>query len=180
MTKKGWLTVTVLTAAIISPFFMAVGWYRYNYPFGMDHRCDKCLWFELMGYAERHGGAFPSGQKTPEASLSQIGGKNAYLLHRRDVPCDDVQGMLDRGQLLGPETCGWNYVEGLRLDSNPELALFWDKEGLSEMGARLSDGGHFVSFVGHPYEYVPASRWHNFLKEQQKLLAQEKAKTQNR
>ena len=91
-----------------------------------------------------------------------------------------VAQMLDRGELLDPETCGWNYVEGLRLDSNPKLALFWDKEGLNEMGRRLSEGGHYVSFVGGPsYNYVPASRWDSFLEEQRRLLAEEKAKMQH-
>jgi hypothetical protein len=84
--------------------------------------------------------------------------------------------MLERGELLGPETCGWNYVEGLSLDSNPKLALFWDKEGLSEIGARLPEGGHFVSYINLPYEYVPASKWNSFLAEQRRLLAAEKDK----
>ena len=41
-------------------------------------------------------------------------------------------------------------------------------------GGRLSGGEHFVSYVGWPYEYVPASEWDSFLAEQRRLLAAER------
>ncbi len=178
MKKKALIAVAV-ALVVGSLFFVAYRSYRHRYPFGMGHRCDKGLWFALIEYADAHGGRFPSGEATPEASLSLIGREYAYLLAHRGTSPEIVAQMLDRGELLDPETCGWNYVEGLRLDSNPKLALFWDKEGLDEMGRRLPKGGHVVSFVGWPYEYVPASRWDSFLEEQRKLLAEEKAKTQH-
>jgi hypothetical protein len=174
-----------LVIALIVVVFMVgslYGFYCFYFPFGKDHRCDAQLWFVLREYAEKNGGVFPAGQATPEASLSLIhsldpsGGENAYLLHRRGVPCERVRLILERGELLGPDTCGWNYVEGLRLNSNPELALFWDKEGLNEIGGRLSEGGHIVSFVGSPCQYIPASRWDSFLEGQKKMFAEEKNK----
>jgi hypothetical protein len=143
----------------------------------MDHRSDKQLWMALLDYANEHKGRFPSGEATPEASLSLIGAQYAYLLRRRDVSVEVVQQILENGQLLTPETCGWNYVEGLRLDSNPDLALFWDKEGLSEMGQRLPEGGHHVQLVGGA-TYVSSENWARFLDKQRKLLAVEKAKKQ--
>ena len=75
-----------------------------------------------------------------------------------------------------PETCGWNYVEGLRLDSDGGLALFWDKEGLGHNGERLSGGGHIVSFVYGERKHIPAAQWDSFLEEQKKLIAKEKRK----
>jgi hypothetical protein len=174
MTKK----VSILILVIVSLVILAYGWRRYQFPYGMYHRCDKQLWSALRDYAEAHGGKFPSGEATPEASLRLLGKDYAYLLVRRGESVEEVEQMLDRGELLGPETCGWNYVEGLRLDSNPRLALFWDKEGLSEIGGRLSGGGHFVSYVGWPYEHVPASEWDSFVEEQRRLLAEENAKRQ--
>src|SRR5262249_28602575 len=161
----------VVIAVMGTIILAAAGVYRYEYPYGMYHRCDKGLWFALREYAEQHGGKLPSGEATPEASLGRLGPTYGYLLRRRDVPIETVLGMLDRGQLLDPQTCGWNYVEGLRMDSNPKLALFWDKEGLDEMGGRTSAGGHFVSLIRYPYNYIPASEWDNFLKEQETLLA---------
>jgi hypothetical protein len=179
MLKKTGIAVAIVLLVIGSLFFAVYGLYRHHYPFGMYHRCDKQLWSALRQYAETHGGWFPSGGATPEASLSLLGQEYAYLLPCRSVPREVVEQMLARGQLLDPETCGWNYVEGLRIDSNSKLALFWDKEGLDEMGGRLSEGGHFVSFIGSAYEYVPESQWESFLVEQRKLLAEEKANTQN-
>ena len=172
------ITIAVIIVLIGSIY----GLYRYFYPYGMDHRCDKILYFALREYAEKHDGKFPSGESTPEASLSLIhsldeyGSGCAILLHRRDVSEEVVQQMLNRGQLLDAKTCGWNYVEGLRLDSNPKLALFWDKEGLDEMGLRLSGGGHMVTFVHGFSEQIPASDWDQFLEKQRKLPAEEKMK----
>ncbi|MEN6497138.1 MAG: hypothetical protein ABFD16_22820 [Thermoguttaceae bacterium] len=85
-----------------------------------------------------------------------------------------MRQLLQRGQLLDANTCGWNYVEGLRKDSNGKLALFWDKEGLGHNGERLSGGGHIVTFVYGNREHIPAAEWDAFLEEQQKLLATEK------
>ncbi|NQU22507.1 MAG: hypothetical protein HQ567_14615 [Candidatus Nealsonbacteria bacterium] len=181
MTKKPRIAVVVVMLVIVSLLVVFYGFSRYHqhqYPFGTYHRCDKQLWSALHAYAEAHGGEFPSGEATPEASLSLIGKEYAYLLVRRGASTKVVEQMLDRGELLDSETCGWNYVEGLRLDSDPKLALFWDKEGLSEIGGRLPEGGHFVSYVGSAYEYVPASRWGSFLEEQRRLLAEEKEKRQ--
>lgn len=180
MLRKTVITLAVI-AILVGTLYSLLSWYyRSLYPMGMYHRCDKQLYFALMEYAQEHGGEFPSGQATPEASLSLIGAKCAYLLRRRDVPEEDVQQILENGDLLSPETCGWNYVEGLRLDSNPELALFWDKEGLSEVGSQLPDGGHMVTFINSPYVYISASRWDGFLNEQRRLLTKEREKTDQR
>jgi hypothetical protein len=177
-TKLG-IAIAVVAILVGSSYIYYWHVWRYNYPFGMLHRCDKQLHQALLVYAESHGRAFPSGQATPEASLSLIGSDYDYLLPRRDVPVDVVRQMLNRGELPGPDTCGWNYVEGLGLDSDHRLALFWDKEGPDEMGRRLPEGRHFVSFISRPYQYIPAAKWDDFLEEQRKLLAaeRERAKT---
>ena len=123
---------------------------------------------------------FHPAKRRPKPRLAFLGRPLAYLLPRRGNTLEAVEQILDRGQLLGPETCGWNYVEGLRLDSNPKLVLFWDKEGLDEMGGRLPEGGHFVSTIDSPYEYIPASQWAGFLEEQRKLLADERKKASSK
>jgi hypothetical protein len=171
--------VTILVVLIVLTT-SACGIYRYEYPLGMEHRCDTILWFALHDYAKKHGGAFPTGQATPEASISLIhsfdefGGDYASVLHRRDVSIGVVQQMLQSGKLLDPSTCGWNYVEGLRLGSSSGLALFWDKEGLGHIGNRLSEGGHIVTFANGQREHIPGLRWKEFLAEQRRLLAQKR------
>ena len=80
--------------------------YRHRFPLGMEHRCDSMLYLALVEYAQKHGGKFPSGEATPEASISlihsldQSGLEFAYVLHRRDVPEEVVREKLKRGQLL--------------------------------------------------------------------------------
>ena len=149
-------------------------WYRYEYPYGKSPGYDKALWSALRQYADAHGGAFPSGESSPEASLSLIPSKQddcARLLCGRSGSPQAAQRLLDNGRLLGPTTCGWNYVEGLRAGDDPRLALFWDKEGLGPDGQRLWAGGHIVTLVNGASKHVNAADWEEFLEEQETLRA---------
>jgi hypothetical protein len=133
--------------------------------------------FALHDYAENHNGAYPAGEATPEASLSLLyPAVDAETLRGKTVPREVVQAILDRGERLGPETCGWHYVEGLRLDDDRRLALCWDKVGLGHNGQRLSHGGHAVLFVNLGNEYIEADKWESFLQDQDRLLKARKAR----
>jgi hypothetical protein len=130
----------------------------------------------LLEYADRHDGWFPRGEASPEASLSLLHRENPGLvtanhLRGRTAPEAAVRARLEAGELLTPETCGWHYAEGLRKYDDPRLALFWDKAGASRTDALLSEGGHFVFFLGGSIEYVPGNRWEEFLAEQEWLRA---------
>jgi hypothetical protein len=148
-----------------------VGYWRWKYPYGRSHSCDKGLMFALDQYAQDHGGAYPAGQETPAASLSLLYPKyaDAYLLSGKTVPPELVRMILERGELLGPDTCGWHYVEGLTLNDDRKIALFWDKEALGHNGERTSDGGRMVMFVNVGYDYIPGSEWESFLQKQATL-----------
>jgi hypothetical protein len=129
----------------------------------------------LQEYAEKHGGWFPRGEASPEASFSLLSRENPQLsewLRGKTVPERTVREILDRGELLSPETCGWHYVEGLRNDDDSGLALFWDKVGLGHNGQRNADGGHRVAFVNGELRYIPGKEWEQFLEEQKQLLAE--------
>jgi len=152
---------------------------RHHYPYGRSHCCDTQLSMALRDYAEAHNGRFPTGEATPEASLSLLyrwkpNAGIANLLRGKTVPEKTVQETFDRGELLRPTTCGWHYVEGLTLSDDPQLALFWDKAGLGHNGGLLSDGGHIVSYITSPHEYIPEQEWPKFLKQQERLLAARK------
>src|SRR5216683_121100 len=129
--------VALLFLAVLG-VLISGGWlyHRWKYPYGWSHSCDKGLMFSLHQYAEDHGGAYPAGEATPEASLSLLYPKyaDASLLQGKTVPLELVEAILERGDHLGPDTCGWHYVEGLRLDDNRRLALCWDKVGLGHNG----------------------------------------------
>jgi len=130
----------------------------------------------LREYADRHDGWFPRGEATPEASLGLLHREDpefvtANLLRGKTAPEAAVRARLAAGELLAPATCGWHYVEGLRTDDDPRLALFWDKAGLGHNGERLSGGGHFVCLVGGSIEYVAGAGWEELLAEQARLRA---------
>jgi hypothetical protein len=147
-------------------------WYGREYPFGWSHSCDKQLAFALDDYASAHGGAYPAGEATPEASLSLLypDHANEYVLQGKTVRLDVVRATLERGERLDPGTCGWHYVEGLRQTDDHRLALFWDKVGLGHNGQRNPDGGHVVQFVGLRSEYVSGADWEGFIRQQESLL----------
>jgi hypothetical protein len=150
-----------------------LAYYRWQFPYGHSHSCDKILQMALHQYAEEHGGFYPSGEASPEASLSLLYPKyaNADVLSGKTVPVERVQEILDQGKLLDPDTCDWHYVEGLTLNDDRHLAIFWDKVGLGHNGQRLRDGGHSVVFVGGEFAVISAQEWPQFLEEQEKLLA---------
>ncbi len=149
-------------------------WYVVTFPYGWSHCCDRVLFFKLSDYAQTHNGKFPAGEATPEASLSLLAREEypatANSLRGKTVPEEMVQQVLDRGELLGPETCGWHYVEGLAQDDDPALALFWDKAGLGHNGQRLSEPGHTVWYVSGEHRFIPKTEWSQFLEEQWLLI----------
>ena len=165
-----WFVASVVAAGLVGGCY---AWYRYEFPFGPSHCCDSLLYFALSEYADAHGGNFPAGEATPEASLSLI-----HPMCAADLLCGKsgseslTQAVLDRGELLGPDTCGWNYIEGLRSDDDSRLALLWDKEGLDHNGKWLSGGGHIVMLISGHSEHVPAAKWDELLAEQKVLFAQ--------
>ena len=166
--------VIVLAVALILLF----AWVRHQYPYGMSHCCDIIFYGSFQEYAATHSGAFPSGEATPEASMSLLYREtgdwraDANLLRGKTVPESVVKEILERGELLTPDTCGWHYVEGLRIDDDPRLALFWDKIGLDHNGGLLEGGGHTVVFVNGKRQHIPAAEWDEFIENQRKLLAE--------
>ncbi len=177
---------TYFGCAVVVGILLAVGlWIRSqlpSYPYGWSHCCLKGLGLSLLNYAETHDGHFPAGAGSPEASLSLLyqwskGAVDAEVLRGKTVPVETVRKILEQGKLLGPETCGWHYVEGVTMSDDSHTAIVWDKVGLGHNGQDIG-GGHSVWFVHGPEEIIPASKWPQFLEFQQELMAErlEKAK----
>jgi len=174
-------TVAIILACIGLLVAFALWQFHRQHPYGWSHCCDLCLYWALDEYATKHGGAFPAGEATPEASLSVLYREkredgwrmaDANLLRGKTVPEATVKQVLERGELLTPETCGWHYVEGLRMDDDPRLALFWDKIGLDHNGGTIPEGGHIVMFVDGIPKHIPETEWATFLDGQRKLLTE--------
>jgi len=129
----------------------------------------------LTDYANDHSGFLPQGESSPEASLSLLNheeyGIGAEVLRGKTVPLEVTQAALELDGVLGPESCGWHYVEGLTLTDNPEIAVIWDKVGLGHNGQRLPNGGHEVFFLSNHSSIISAAEWPLFLKNQEALLA---------
>lgn len=153
-------------------FGLLVWHHKYKYPYGWTHCCDKGVYLALVSYAAAHDGWYPRGESSPEASLSLLYRTNPNMLPDlpgKTVPAKIVREILEGGGLLGPETCGWHYVEGLRNDDDGRLGLFWDKVGLDHNGGRLPGGGHIVWRVDGDHDHIPAKDWPAFLAEQAEL-----------
>ncbi len=131
----------------------------------------------LLEYANAHGGCYPTGEASPEASLSLLyreGLSDANLLRGKIVPLNAVEAVLGRGELLGPDTCGWHYVEGLTNKDDSRIAIVWDKVGLGHNGELMRDGSHTVIFLDGTEKRIPERQWQEFLDEQRTLLAARK------
>ena len=150
--------------------WLSLRWYL---PYGWSHSCDKMLILSIRSCAETNGEVLPTGEATPEASLSLLYPDylDAAILRGKSVPESLVKEILERGDRLGPESCGWHYVDGLTLEDDPHLAVFWDKAGLGHNGQRLWRGGHVVSFLNCTSRHVTAAEWPQFIEEQETLLA---------
>ena len=98
-------------------------------------------------------------------------GMDGWILCGKTKSPEVAQEILERGELLGPDTCDWHYVEGLSLYDDYRLALVWDKVGLGHNGQRLPHGGHSVCRRDGSEEVVPESEWQQFLDEQGRLMA---------
>jgi hypothetical protein len=163
--------VLLITAAVIVVGFVALR--SVMFPYGGSHCCLKGLWMSLEQYAQKHDGRFPSGQASPEASLSLLYREelsDANVLRGKSVPLDVVEKTLNDGELLTPDSCGWHYIEGLTLGDDRRIAIVWDKAGLSHNGQNLF-GGHSVLFLDGTERVIPKSDWSKFLLEQEGLVA---------
>src|SRR5947209_1147694 len=96
---------TIVAGVLLTVVGIGYGYWRYKFPYGYSHCCDLGLYQALEGYAANHGGAFPAGEATPEASLSLLyPAVPASLLAGRTVSESLAQEILDRGERLGPDS----------------------------------------------------------------------------
>jgi hypothetical protein len=151
------------------------GWYRYTFPYGWSHACSKALGMTLHLYAEDHYGWLPNGQSTPEASLGLLAKHDvttAYFLGGKNVPSAVVLTALTNNGTLSPGTCGWHYVEGLRMDDDPQIMVAWDKVvGLWHNGDRRRGLMHEVVFLDDSMSFIAKTNWPAFVAEQKQMLA---------
>jgi hypothetical protein len=141
---NGRLSLLVVLVAIGILVASAMVYYRVTFPYGHSHCCIIGMSFALEQYAEENGGTYPAGEASPEASLTLLYRSN-YIdpdtLRGMTVPEQTVRRILQGGGLLGPESCGWQYVPGLTRADDLGLALLWCKSPLGHNGQRTKNGG---------------------------------------
>jgi hypothetical protein len=175
--------VAGVTVGGVVLLLVLAGWLysRYRYPYGSSHCCLHALGMSLMAYAQSNGGRYPAGESCPEASLGLVSREpyrvGADTLRGKTVPIEIVQRILERGDLLGPDSCGWHYVEGLTVADDPNLALIWDKVGLGHNGEDIG-GGHSVFLLDGQEQIISAAEWPAFLKQQEKLMAARRGRSE--
>jgi hypothetical protein len=173
--RKWRAAILVVLGALIALAAGICGYRAWRSPTTGGHACIIFMTFALEDYARDHGGHFPAGEASPEASLSLLYKKGyvaAWHVRGKSVPVETAQRILEGGGLLGPDTCGWHYVEGLTLADDARLAILWDKVGgVAHGGQQTRDGGRDVLFAGGNRDWVTADQWPAFLAEQAQLLA---------
>jgi len=150
------------TAIVIGVLAMAyLGYIKWHYPYGPSHCCIGGLCTALRCYELDHNGKFPAGGGTPEASLSLLFSNyvDAYTLRGKTVPSNVTQAALRETGRLGPDSCGWHYVEGLTDSDDAQIAILWDKVGLGHNGERIKGGGHEVCYLDGSHRFIRASKW---------------------
>jgi uncharacterized protein YvpB len=124
-------------------------------------------------YANTHGGQYPGGQSSSEGSLSLLykeGLLDADTLRGKSVQEETLRRVLASGALLGPETCGWHYVQGLTKSDNNHIAVLWDKVGLGHYGERNRHASREVAMVDGSIKWISGNEWQAFEAEQARLL----------
>ena len=150
------------------------GWWHYTFPYGWSHSCSKCLGMSLRLYAEDNNGLLPCGAATPEGSLSLLLKSDPSVkraLRGKNISQRTVDEAIARDGLLGPASCGWHYVEGLRESDDLQIAVVWDKAiGLSHNGERASGLMHEVVMLDGSMQYITRKHWPEFVEQQKRLL----------
>ena len=170
----------VIMAALLFGVTGVVSCLRPTDPHGKSHACSKCLGGLLRSYAADHNGWMPNGKATPEASLGlvlELDTNAVEFLCGKHLSRSAVEEALRLEAGLGPASCGWHYVEGLREDDGPQIAVAWDKAvGLGHFGERKPGIMHKIIQADGSTQYINRDRWPEFVAEQKNLLAEAMAK----
>lgn len=82
-----------------------------------------------------------------------------------------VETALRQNGNVSPSTCGWNYIEGLRDDDDPQIIVAWDKPiGLWHNGMREPSVMHEVILLDSSVEFIGTNEWKDFIADQKQRL----------
>jgi len=168
--RQWWFVPAIIGTVILS----TVIWFKMSYPYGPLHCCTKILGQLLTEFAAQHDGWFPAGQNSPEASLSLLCSNSVTLVptvRGKTVAEPVARAALLQDGVLSPESCGWNYVEGLSTNDSSQLAIAWDKSwGVGHDGRRIRGFGREVVYTDGSDGVILFENWPKFAMEQRDKL----------
>lgn len=169
--KKLKVALMVFTCIIGGTFV----WFKMTYPYGASHCCSAGIGLSLRQYAMEHEGWLPHGLSTPEASFSLLetnGPPMLEWLRGKNIPLTVAKLAWERDGHLGPESCGWHYIEGLRDDDDPTIAVVWDKAwGLGHNGQRIRGFARAIVLLDGSHSGKMLKDWPQFATEQREKIA---------
>lgn len=159
-----WLVVHIVGIALFN---------RWRRPYGWTENDLFALSLAFHNYAATNGGHFPYSAQGPEAALTALVRDDvegmASILRGKSVSTNTVLRRIQAGGRLDAKTCGWHYVQGLRVTDPTTVAIVWDKIGLTNRGERIPGGGHEVLYINHRREIIRNDDWNAFLEHQKDL-----------
>lgn len=143
------------------------------YPYGHRAAVLRSMYFALLNYASDHDGSFPYSEKGNYEALQKLYPEYVFSgveLAGISGDVDAVVAALRNNSPLNQSLTSWVYVQGLKKDDDPNLAILWEsRAGLYPNGKRNSFGGRAVLLVNGDITNVPAADWESFEKQQQQL-----------
>jgi len=169
--RRRWLVPAIVGGVILTTW---IG-FKVSYPYGPLHCCTKLMGQTLVSYAATHDGWFPRGQNSPEASLSLICSNDVAMVptvRGKTVPVKMARAALLKNGVLSPESCGWNYVEGLSTNDSGQIAIAWDKSwGIGHDGRRIRGFGRELVYADGSDGVILYENWPKFAMGQREKLA---------
>ena len=178
--RSYWLGLTGLLVSVALWAYCRARPGMFNESFWEHAHCIVQAGGTLQNYAEAHAGRFPHDVR---------GYGHALLLLPADSPWYALTGPGYDGQVLArakrgehgisEAECGRVYVQGLRLDSNPEVALLFDNvptpggDHCHFLGRLWAPYGREVLLVDGSHGFIPEAEWPAFARRQVELLVAE-------
>jgi hypothetical protein len=141
------------------------------YPHGRKPGVLRLMDGTLWQYAHEHDGWFPRSEKGPYAALTLLYPySDAWTLCGLSGKSQALQDALTQGRDIDESLTSWRYVQGLRTNDPPNLAILWESEaGISDDGRRNGYGSRAVLFLNGGITNIPNSEWDRFIDDQASL-----------
>jgi hypothetical protein len=176
--KRRWPWFLLTVALLVAVVWIYVRTHPLVFMKAHTH-CIKFAGLQLEQYASEHEGRFPSHPKGYPNALLLLDEDCFHALTGPGYDAAPLREAKRMGKELAEEDCGRVYIQGLTKNSNPEIALLFDKLPTPggdhcHLPVRLwAPLGREVWLVGTGHTFVRESEWPEFARKQVELLVRE-------